>query len=148
MHVDVEISVTCLVILRNCIYIHLCGQREQNMKNSYSCLQRHSYIRTKCLSIFTRPTWTNYISPLSRRQTASSYDSSSYTHTIMFQLLPFYLLTQTYHICDEGVLLSDSVWHSITTFMLIKGHMKVVIIYHTPSDCSTPNTKYHVYVKR
>jgi hypothetical protein len=104
-------------------YIHFCGQREQNVKNSYSFLQRHSYIKTKCLSIFTRPTWTNYISPLPRRQTyclsriASSYDSSSYTHTIMFWLLPFYLLTQTYHICDEGVLLSDGVWRSITTFM-------------------------------
>jgi hypothetical protein len=36
----------------------------------------------------------------------------------MFRLLPFYLLTQTYHICDEGVLLlvSDSGW-GITTFI-------------------------------
>ena len=88
---------TCLLIslchfFGNChkFYIHLCGQREQNMKNSYSFLQRHSYIRTKCSSIFTWATWTNYSSPLPRRQTyclsriASSYDSSSYTHTIMF----------------------------------------------------------------
>jgi hypothetical protein len=80
------------------IYIHLCGQREQNMKNSYSFLQRHSYIRTTCSSIFTWATWTNYISPLPRRHTyclsriASSYDSSSYTHKIMFRLLPFNLL--------------------------------------------------------
>ena len=46
---------------------------------------------------------------------ASSYDSSSYTHTTMFWLLPFYLLTYTYHIWDEGVLLSDGGWGSITT---------------------------------
>jgi hypothetical protein len=104
-------------------YIHLCMQLEQNVKNSCNLLQRQSYIRTKGLSIFTRPTWTNYISLLSRRQTyclsriASPYDSSSYTHTIMFWLLPFYLLTKTYHISDEGVLLSVGGWGSITTFM-------------------------------
>jgi hypothetical protein len=50
-------------------YIHLCMQLEQNVKNSCNLLQGQSYIRTKCFSIFTRPTWTNYISPLSRRET-------------------------------------------------------------------------------
>jgi hypothetical protein len=32
-----------------------------------------------------------------------------------FTSLPFYLLTLTYHIWDEGVLLSDGGWGSITT---------------------------------
>jgi hypothetical protein len=36
----------------------------RDVKNSCNLLKRQSYIRTKCLSIFTRPTWTNYISPL------------------------------------------------------------------------------------
>jgi hypothetical protein len=36
-------------------YIHMCMQLEQNVKNSCNLLQRKSYIRTKCLSIFTRP---------------------------------------------------------------------------------------------
>ena len=108
------------------IYIHFCGQREQNVKNSYSFLQRHLYIKTKCLSIFTRPTWTNYISPLPRRQTyclsriASSYDSTSYTHTIMFgcylyifwHRLIISAMKVCYYqmVCDVGSQLSCDLW--------------------------------------
>ena len=83
LHVPVDISLPLFWQLSQ-IYIHLCGQREQNMKNSYSFLQRHSYIRTKCLSIFTRPTWKNYISPLSRRQT---YCLSRILLMILLQIL-------------------------------------------------------------
>jgi hypothetical protein len=100
----------------------LCMQLEQNVKNLCNLLQRQSYIRTKCLSIFARPTWTNYISPISRRQTyclsriASPYDSSSYTQQSCSGCY-LSIFWQTYHICDEGVLLSVGGWVSITTFM-------------------------------
>jgi hypothetical protein len=63
-----NLSATYLAIFT--ILIFICVHRlSRDVKNSCNLLQRHSYIRTKCLSIFTRPTWTNDISPLSRRQT-------------------------------------------------------------------------------
>ena len=90
-----NLSTTYLAIFTN--FICICVRSlSRDVKNSCNLLQRQSYIRNKCLSIFTRPTWTNYISPLSRRQTyclsriASPYDSSSYTHTIMFYLFIFW----------------------------------------------------------
>jgi hypothetical protein len=92
------LSATYLAIFTK--FICICVRSlSRDVKNSCNLLQGQSYIRTKCLSIFVQHE--QIISPpfhedrhnyfLSR--IASPYDSSSYTHTIMFWLLPFYLLT-------------------------------------------------------